>query len=72
MGFSGTANANTELGFSMPPEEAPHQATFMQWPVSRLVYDDPIFLEMVQNTIADIANTISDFESVWTVRTLSS
>ena len=49
---------------SVPPEEAPHARTFMMWPTSRRVYDDPIFLEMTQQAIADIANTISDFEPV--------
>lgn len=48
----------------VPPEESSHQATFMQWPVSRAVYDDRYFLQMVQQTIADIANTISEFEHV--------
>lgn len=51
-------------GLSVPPEEAPHQATFMQWPVSRNVYRDRYYLGMVQQTIADIANTISEFEPV--------
>ena len=51
-------------GFFVPPEEAPHQRTFMQWPVSRAVYDDPVFLDMIQQTIADVANTIADFEPV--------
>lgn len=48
----------------VPPEESPHQATFMQWPVSREVYRDRYFLRMVQQTIADIANTIAEFEPV--------
>lgn len=48
----------------VPPEEGPHQATFMQWPVSRNVYRDRYFLDTVQQTIADIANTISEFEPV--------
>ncbi|MEM6381830.1 MAG: agmatine deiminase family protein [Pseudomonadota bacterium] len=46
----------------MPAEEEPHARTFMQWPVSRAVYDDRRFLRAVQKTIADIANTISQFE----------
>ncbi|MGH1477410.1 MAG: agmatine deiminase family protein [Geminicoccales bacterium] len=49
---------------SVPPEEAPHTRTFMMWPTSRQVYEDAIFLEMTQRTIADIANAISDFEPV--------
>lgn len=48
----------------VPPEEAPHQATFMQWPVSRKVYRDRVFLNITQQTIADIANAISQFEPV--------
>jgi agmatine deiminase len=36
----------------------------MQWPVSRRVYRDPVFLKMTQQTIADIANAISEFEPV--------
>ncbi len=51
-------------GFYVPAEEAPHQRTFMQWPVNRRVHPDRIFLEMTQQTIADIANAISDFEPV--------
>ena len=48
----------------VPPEESPHERTFMQWPVSRTVHPDPVFLDMVQGTIADIANAILDFEPV--------
>ena len=48
----------------VPPEESPHDLTFMQWPVSRKVHPDPVFLRMLQNTIATIANTISQFEPV--------
>ncbi len=36
----------------------------MQWPVSRTVYKDPYFLDMTQQTIADVANTIAEFEPV--------
>lgn len=46
------------------PEEGPHEATLMMWPVSRKVHPDPLFLDMLQETIADIANAISDFEPV--------
>ena len=53
-----------DMMISVPPEEAPHARTFMMWPTSRRVYDDPVFLDMAQQTIADIANTISDFEPV--------
>ena len=48
----------------VPPEEAPHARTFMMWPVSRRVYRDQVFLKMTQQAIADVANTISDFEPV--------
>ncbi|MDA8747843.1 agmatine deiminase family protein [Litoreibacter sp.] len=51
-------------GFRVLAEEAPHQRTFMQWPVNRQVHPDPVFLDMLQQTIADIANTISEFEPV--------
>lgn len=51
-------------GYRVPPEEDRHQRTFMQWPVSRIVHPDPVFLEMTQQTIADIANAISEFEPV--------
>ena len=51
-------------GLRVPPEEAPHQRTFMQWPNSREVYDDAAFLRMAQSTIADIANAIAEFEPV--------
>jgi len=62
LGLSGLAQARS--GWRIPAEEQPHQATFMQWPVSRAVYDDHAFLSDVQHTIADIANTISAFEPV--------
>jgi len=48
----------------VPAEEDPHEATFMQWPNSRAVYDDPVFLRITQDTIADIANAIAEFEPV--------
>ena len=51
-------------GFFLPEETEPHLRTFMQWPASPRVYDDPVFLRMVQETIAEIANTISEFEPV--------
>ena len=51
-------------GFYLPPEESPHQRTFMQWPVSRKVHPDPVFLDMTQDAIARIANAISEFEPV--------
>ena len=50
-------------GYKMPPEEAPHTRTFMQWPVSLDIYDRKS-LRAVQATIALIANNISVFEPV--------
>ncbi len=51
-------------GFFYPEEAMPHERTFMQWPVSRFVYSDGQFLKDLQQTIADIANTIVEFEPV--------
>ena len=48
----------------VPPEDHPHEATFMQWPVDPAVYPDRYHLKQVQKTIATIANTISAFEPV--------
>lgn len=48
----------------VPAEDAPHERTFMMWPVSRKVHSDRFFLELVQENIADIANAISEFEPV--------
>ena len=56
--------ANSATGLIVPPEEARHERTFMQWPVSRKVHPDRTFLEILQQTIADIANAISEFEPV--------
>lgn len=50
-------------GYEMPSESVPHERTFMQWPVSREVYDRQS-LRKVQSRIALIANTISRFEPV--------
>ena len=60
----GPTFAKSGGGFYVPPEEFLHQRTFMQWPVHRRVHPDPVFLEMAQQTIADIANVISEFEPV--------
>lgn len=46
------------------PEEDHHEATFMMWPVNRDVHPDKTFLEYAQQSIADIANTIAEFEPV--------
>ncbi|MGB3317335.1 MAG: agmatine deiminase family protein [Albidovulum sp.] len=60
----GTGRSAAASGFHVPPEEGHHQRTFMQWPVSRRVHPDPVFLDMAQATIANIANAISEFEPV--------
>ena len=49
----------------VPPEEGPHAGTLMMWPASRSVHPDPVFLGMLQRTIAAIANTIAAFEPVY-------
>lgn len=51
-------------GFRVPAEDAPHEMTIMQWPVSPLVYDDPDFLRDVQQSVADVANAIAAYEPV--------
>lgn len=56
--------ADAEPSFAVPPEEDRHQRTFMQWPVNRAVHPDGDFLDLLQDTIAEIANTIADFEPV--------
>ena len=60
--FNARAQALDE--FWVPGEEEAHEATFMQWPNSRAVYDDSAFLADTQQTIANLANAISDFEPV--------
>ena len=59
---SAMARSNNRL--YVPPEEANHELTFMQWPVSRQVHPDSDFLAYLQDTIAGIANAISQFEPV--------
>ena len=62
---SGIVRARTSShGYWLPEEAEPHLRTFMQWPVSRAVYPDPVFLEMLQRTVSDVANTIAEFEPV--------
>ncbi|MTI46104.1 agmatine deiminase family protein [Roseibium hamelinense] len=51
-------------GYFVPAEEVRHERTFMQWPASTRVHPDPDFLMDLQESIADIANTISAFEPV--------
>lgn len=48
----------------VPAEDMPQSRCFMQWPVSRRVYRDARYLADVQQTIADIANTIAAFQDV--------
>lgn len=61
---AGAAMSAPRDGFYVPAEEMPHDWTFMQWPVSRRVYSDRWSLGQVQQTIADIANAIAEFEPV--------
>ncbi|MEM8540141.1 MAG: agmatine deiminase family protein [Pseudomonadota bacterium] len=56
--------ASEHLELHVPPEEARHERTFMQWPVNRKVHPDREFLDILQQTIADIANSIAEFEPV--------
>lgn len=62
--FAKTTMATTRKDLTVPPEEDPHERTFMQWPVSRQVHPDRFFLDILQHTIANIANTVSEFEPV--------
>ena len=59
-----SALAGSKPALHVPAEEEPHELTFMQWPVSRRVHPDPVFLRILQQTIADIANAIAEFEPV--------
>lgn len=58
------AGAMSNTAFFVPPEDAPHELTFMQWPASRKVYSDRWFLRALQATILRLANTIAAFEPV--------
>lgn len=62
--LGGHAMAENQAGLLVPPEESLHERTFMQWPVNREVHPEKAFLDLLQNTIADIANTIVEFEPV--------
>ncbi|WP_419738170.1 agmatine deiminase family protein [Ruegeria sp.] len=64
MGLPSQSSTQPRSGYYVPAEEMRHQRTFMQWPSSRKVYRDQIFLDLVQQTIADIANAIAAFEPV--------
>lgn len=59
---NGPAMATAPL--HVPPEEDRHDRTFMMWPVNRKVHPDRLFLDILQDTIARIANTIAEFEPV--------
>lgn len=63
-GLSMAEESIASSGFRMPEEAEQHERTFMQWPVNRAVHADPVFLNMLQQSVADIANTISEFEPV--------
>ncbi|NRB32703.1 MAG: agmatine deiminase family protein [Rhizobiaceae bacterium] len=58
------AEGSNAVKLHVPAEEEKHDRTFMQWPVDRRVHEDPVFLEILQQTIADIANSIAAFEPV--------
>lgn len=62
VGIPMTSHARTTL--HVPPEEDPHAGTFMMWPASKRVHPDPEFLALLQSTIAELANTIAEFEPV--------
>lgn len=42
------STTNAADGYFVPPEEAPHHSIFLQWPASRKVHSDPVFLDMTQ------------------------
>ena len=60
----GTQTHSYSPKLHVPAEDTPHELTIMQWPNHRDVYRDRVFLEMVQDTIVEVANTISEFEPV--------
>ena len=49
--------------WTMPPEDAPHERSFMQWPM-RVGFYGRRDLRRVQKTIARIADAIAEFEPV--------
>jgi len=64
-GITSMSNAIENTGgFYVPDEAEPHERTFMQWPVSLTVYISPYYLKSVQKSVADIANTVVEFEPV--------
>ena len=62
--MGGLAMAGGHQGYVVPAEEARHEMCLMQWPVSRRVHPDRVFLEMLQGTIAEVALAIAAFEPV--------
>lgn len=63
-GLMAGSMAKAKPRLHVPAEEERHELTFMQWPVDRGVHPDFEFLQLLQQTIADIANSISEFEPV--------
>lgn len=64
LGLLKMSRATVNSQFYVPPKDDCHQLTFMQWPVNRRAHPDPVFLDMAQQTIADIAKAINEFEPV--------
>ncbi|MDJ0613970.1 MAG: agmatine deiminase family protein [Rhizobiaceae bacterium] len=64
VGTSNVTNADNSDGFYVPDEAKRHERTFMQWPVNSPAYSDRHFLEMVRQSVAEIANAIVEFEPV--------
>jgi agmatine deiminase len=59
-----TPSGNVKLAdYEMPPEDAPHERTFMQWPNSLDVYERGQ-IGQVQVTISQIAKVIARYEPV--------
>jgi len=55
-----TTRFPSEDGFTMPPEWAPHAATYMAWPCSAEAFGDR--LEPARDAYARVAQAIADFE----------
>jgi agmatine deiminase len=50
---------------TVPPEDAPHAGTLMQWPASAHVHPEPAVRAALQATIAEIASVLAAFEPVY-------
>lgn len=61
---TGAGLANQAHQFAKPDESRRHAATFMQWPANSTIHSDPVFLGMLQKSVATIANAIAAFEPV--------